>query len=162
MRAAALLLLLLAGCGESTAPPAVVPMGSWPGLAPALTSSTTAEAWTIQGDLPKGRKHFDYKETSSAVALDPADFRAVASILSDPRSFSPEPKPCIPMPGVKIRFTRPNLEPVWVFFCFDCLELFVYEGTTRREFREFDPSGPALAAVMKRLFPKDPVIQGLK
>jgi hypothetical protein len=160
-RAAVLALIAMAGCGDSaTEPPGGVPSGPWIGLAAALVSPRAVDAWTIFGGTEPS--YFNYPESSRRTPVDAARAKEMAAILADPKSFSDNPKPCEPRPGVKVRYSRVKGEPIWLFFCFDCEELFIYEGSASRGSKEIDPSAKALSALMKRIFPKDSGIQSLK
>jgi hypothetical protein len=59
--------------------------------------------------------------------------RALTAALSDPHGVKPGARPCSPHPGVKLRFSRPGPYPIWVFLCFECNELSVYEGKASRD-----------------------------
>ncbi|MBV8881647.1 MAG: hypothetical protein JO332_16945 [Planctomycetaceae bacterium] len=155
MKRLACVLLLGAGCGGSSS-------ASWDGVADAIQSATSVDAWTIHSEPQLQEKHFDYKETSPQTPVDAPAQRMLTGILRDPASFSETPKACVPVPGVKLRFNRSGAPPVWVFICFDCAELFVYESMLWREHKEIDPCVAALAAVLKKVFPRDPLIQSLK
>jgi hypothetical protein len=162
-RTIGLLLLLSLGCdgGGTHEPQGGKPSGSWIGLKAALEHPGAVDAWTIAGDPRKG-SYFDYPESSKRIPVDTDAAASLSAILSDPKSFSGNPKGCIPVPGVKIRFSRTGLDPVWLFFCFDCEELFIYEGFLERESKEIDPSTKKLVALMKKIFPKSSSIQSLK
>ena len=161
-RAVVLALLLGAGCGggEAIEPPGGKPSGAWVGLAAALAAPTAVDAWTISGE-PRGGSYFAYPESSRRTPVDSANIRALTSILSDPKSFSKDYAPCSPRPGVKVCYARKGAEPIWVFFCFECGELFVYEGSMSREHLPFYPS-VVLNGIMKKIFPRDTEIQNLK
>ncbi|HZF00236.1 MAG TPA: hypothetical protein VE981_24715 [Planctomycetota bacterium] len=135
---------------------------TWSGLAAAIRSASAVDAWTIAGEPPEEKGYFDYAETSKQVALQAPAIRSLAALFGDPKNFGDSPKPCMPFPGVKIRYTRPDAVPVWVFICFQCAELFVYEGRTPRESKQIDSCLQALGAVMKKIFPDSESIQNLK
>jgi hypothetical protein len=93
------------------------------------------------------------------VTADVATAWELSRLLSDPRSFAPgPPRPSIPRPGVKFRFIR-NLHSVVAMLSFDSKGATFY-GTGQQA--NFDPSAAALSAIIKKLFPEDPVIQALK
>lgn len=167
------LLILLAGCGEEQAS---APGAPWTGLQAGLRGVTSAEAWLIGGgfsaptaeDAAKGREprfnsdYLTYKEISGPVALTDSVRKDLIRLLGDPKVVGNGVHPCMPTPGVKIRFLRPPAEPVLVFFCFECHELIAYEGQVQREHKGFDDGVGPLAAVAKKIFPNDPGIQRLK
>jgi hypothetical protein len=171
-RLMALLLALAAGCGGSDAPTAAP--GEWKGLADALRGASPAEAWRIAGGggiqtptppgtPPEPRKgYLESRELSGPVLLSDSQRKTLTKILSDPASITDGVHPCIPSPGIKVRYTRQGREPVWVLFCFECHEVFVYEGSLQREHKGFDNAVAALSRVMKEIFPQDEVIQHLK
>lgn len=154
---AAGLLLAAGGCGQAAVEK------SFDGVEAVLRSPTKVEAFRV-GTADGNPHSTDYRampETAGPVAVDPATASELARILLDPKSYSPHPKPCVPNPGVKLRFTAGS-RTVEVFLCFECSELFVYEGARSRGALEFDPAHGSLVIVVKRLFPKDPAIQALK
>jgi hypothetical protein len=161
MKRALGLLLLALGCDATPEPPGGKPSGPWVGLKAALEHPGAVDAWTIRGDLREG--YLKYPESSRRATVDASDVEKLTSILSDPKTYSDLAPGCIPNPGVKIRFTRTNLEPIWLVFCFECEELFVYEGSAGRETKELDHlAAKALVVVMKRIFPKEASIQNLR
>lgn len=153
-------LLVLAGCGDSE--PAAAPNALWTTRAAALKSAASADAWRIGGDPAGGGDFFAYREISGPLALSEPQRKELVALLVDPKVLDDALHPCILNPGVKVRFTRPGGIPVWVFFCFECTEVVVYEDRQRREHKGFGGDGGALARFMKRIFPKDTAIQGLK
>ena len=148
-------LLLLAGCGGQEKPAGV--LGT-------LEAATAAEAWRIAGDprKPGDYDYFAYSVISGPVSLSNSLRSELTKTLWDPRIRSDNVHPCIPSPGVKVRYSRPNAAPLWIFFCFECHELFVYEDAAQQDHKGFDDAVGDLAAVMKKIFPNDAVIQGLK
>ena len=167
--------LLLAGCGEQSAPNTAA-RGPWLGLGPALKDGGQAEAWRITGGGPptpeearRGARdeslsgdYLSYREIAGPVPLSRSLQNDLTRILSDSTLINDGVHPCIPTPGVKVRYTRAKGVPISICFCFECNELFVYEGTIRREHKGFDPGASALSKVFKKVFPKDPIIQALK
>jgi tetratricopeptide (TPR) repeat protein len=85
----------------------------------------------------------------------------LASILLEPESFGSPPKPCEPSPGVKVRYVGPK-ETAELYFCFECLMVFTYKDRAPLGDENFDPAKDPLVEIVKRLFPKDSVIQKLK
>lgn len=140
----------------------------WKGLAAGIEAAITIEAWLIAGGVPtpggapRPSSYFEYPETAGPVVLSKPAAAALTAILSDPKLVVPGARPCVPHPGVKFRFTRPSPYPVWVFLCFECSELFVYEGKAPQDGALFDAARSQLIAVLKPLFPKDEGLQGMK
>jgi len=135
---------------------------AWKDLATGIETATTVDVWRIEGDLKGGESYFEYKELAGPVTLHHADASGLKAILSDSSLTKEGAQPCELRPGVKLRFNRPDPYPVWVFLCFECDELIVYEGKTPCDGRLFKEGRSKLLAVVKPLFPKDDFIQGLK
>ncbi len=159
MRKASWALILMTACGGGD--PKVDAL--WAGLEGAVRSPQKVEAFRLaQPDKPE----MDYpavKETAGPVALDASSTKEVSTLLLDPASYyRGAPKKCLPTPGVKLKFTGSSGSAVWVYLCFECKILIVYDGSTLRGQDDFDPAAPALATIVKKLFPKDAAIQALK
>ena len=125
-----------------------------------MRSATRVEAFRISA----GHETNDFvtlPPSSGPVAVDADLAKQLAEILLDPKSFSDNPKPCEPSPGIRVVWWKGSLE-VHTVFCFECSELWFYSQEKRRDQREFDPVEQRLAAIMKKIFPKDHDIQQLK
>jgi hypothetical protein len=155
MRAIAATFLVLAGCAEE------LPAPSWGPLQSTLEKATQVEAFRIGRPDGKEPPYPDWPVVSGPVALDASMSRELVTLLLDPKSFSDNPKPCEPLPGVKVRWRLDSRE-VQVVFCFECSTLWYYSSEKRRDQREFDPVEKKLVSFMKKAFPKDPEIQALK
>lgn len=107
---------------------------------------------------------YGHRIIGAGPALSPAQIDDVRRLVFDAGSYVWESaKGCEFEPGVALRFYGgdPNLKPVDVLLCFSCDEwAFHNHGAEASE--DFDPIRPALLALVKALFPDDPVIQGLK
>lgn len=113
--------------------------------------------------MPPSGEYRDWVVSAGPVDVDAAASREIAKILLEPKSYyRGAPKACVPTPGVKLKFIGAGERTVWVYLCFECEMLFVEEGKTSRGGDDFDPAARALAALMKKLFPKDPEIQLLR
>ena len=157
MRKVLALLLLCGGCAGDARFNKV-----WSGLESTITSPTRVEAFRITASKPD-MDYLKWAETAGPILLDGPTSKELAGILLDSKGYyRGPPKACIPTPGVKLRFTPANGTTVWVYLCFECRILIVYEGQSLRGSDDFDPAAPALAALVKKLFPKDPEIQALK
>jgi hypothetical protein len=132
-----------------------------------IRSATTVEAYLI--DVPerapgKTVEHDWWKWPMKAgpVALDAATAKRLVDVFLDDASYyTGPPKACLPQPGVKYRFVR-GTEVVTVLVCYECQQLMVQDPGGGGGSGDFDPAGPALVAIVKQLFPKDPGIQRLK
>lgn len=152
--------------GMTSPPPA-----PWKDLATGIKDAVSVEAWLIAGGGPPvaprpgvpeekpPSSYFDYKEISGPVTLGAGSAKELTAALSGLKTGA---RPCIPAPGVKLKFNRPTLHPVWVFICFECNELFVYEGLASQDACTIDDVRSQLLAALKPLFPKDPDFQRLK
>ncbi len=156
MKRAATLLLLLAGCG-GTAKPAIP-------IQDLLASDAKAEAFRIVPPAPPAPPAGDFlawKEVAGPVPVPPSTARALAALLMDPASYQDASKPCVPIPGVKLRYTR-GAERGEILFCFECLMLFTYRNGAVAGQADFDPGARPFARLLKPLFPQDPAIQALR
>src|SRR5213076_338065 len=95
------------------------------------------------------------------VAIDAPTAKQFTALLLDPKSFSNDPKPCEPLPGVKVWWTK-GPGKVEIVFCFECSTLYMYSQEGQQVAREFDPVEKAFAGLMKKVFPGDADIRSLK
>ena len=99
---------------------------------------------------------------SGPVAIDQKSNRQLSAVLLDADSYEfDRAKGCIFAPGVVVRFARKSTV-VDVLFCFSCDELAVFTKGRRGGTEDFDAVRGRLLAVVKRAFPEDAEIQGLK
>jgi hypothetical protein len=153
-------LLLVAGCHGSDERFDKI----WKGIEGVIRSPMKVEAYRITKPKPELENlHLQWLETAGPVTLDVQAVKELAEIFLDIKTYKRGVDDgCLPTPGVKLRFARDHGEPVWVFLCFECDVLIVYDGPTRRGADSFHPVTPALRAIVKKLFPNDPLIQALK
>lgn len=91
-----------------------------------------------------------------------ADWTArLLKVIESPDSYGWNAgKGCMPQPGVAALF-KMGTEEAHLLLCFDCDMLSLARpGVARWE--DFDDVRPQLVALVKEVFPGDPVIQGLK
>ena len=156
----ALFLVLLSGCGGPTLAEDFLS----PAEKQIVASPDRVEVVRLtDGPIsPGGRKRIEWQDwpsTGPSFAADAATARELSAILSDPRSFSAgPPRPSIPRPGVKLRFTQ-ALHSVVAMLSFDSRGATFYGSGQQAN---FDPSAPELIRIIKKLFPDDAVIQSLK
>jgi hypothetical protein len=99
--------------------------------------------------------------TSNAVTVADDDARQLALILRDPATYSwDSAKGCKFDPGVGLRFVGKD-STTEVVFCFHCDEIQIYHDGKRAGAEDIDNARSRLAAIMKRIFPRDADIQKL-
>jgi hypothetical protein len=156
----ALLLAMLAACGGPALTQHLLPLEE----KDIVAMPETVHVWRLKdGPIsPGGRKRLEWQDWPTdgpMLRVDAGTARELSAILSDPGSFAPgPPRPSIPRPGLKVRFSR-GVRAVVAMLSFDSRGATFY-GTGQQA--NFDPSAPALVRIIKRLFPDDAVIQALK
>jgi hypothetical protein len=104
----------------------------------------------------------EYRITAGPVAVDTATSAELSSILLDPATYDwVRAKGCDFTPGVGLRFVK-DASRVEIALCFECDELMIWRLGSRVGMEDFDDARPRLVAVVKKLFPDDAKIQGLK
>jgi hypothetical protein len=103
---------------------------------------------------------------SRGPALDSAQRELVKALLFDEDSYEFEmAKGCEPTPGVLLRAYRGE-RFVDIALCFDCKMWGIGVQSSRehfpRQWEDFDPVTKPLVGLVKKLFPADAVIQGLR
>jgi hypothetical protein len=99
--------------------------------------------------------------TSDAVSVAADDARQLALILRDPATYTwDSAKSCKFDPGVGLRFVGKD-STTEVVFCFHCDEVQIYHDGQRAGGEDIDNARSRLAAIMKRIFPRDEEIQKL-
>jgi hypothetical protein len=156
-----LALCALLGCGDARFDQV------WSGSRDVLRNATKVEAsLLVVPDGPSGKRgqvdYWTWPRKGAPVVLDAATSKRVADLLLDEASYyRGSPKQCLPMPGVVLRFER-GTSVASVLLCLECRILFVRGPGGQVGTDDFDPAAPAFLAIVKTLFPKDPVIQNLK
>lgn len=103
-----------------------------------------------------------FEITDGPFEVDAVTVAELRTILADDSIYDFErAKGCEFDPGVALRFAKAGAV-VDVLFCFSCDELAAYDGTKRVGGEDFDRARPRLLAIVKRLFPKDEKLQGLR
>lgn len=134
-------------------------------LASRLRSATQAEAFRIKSisrELDVNKPGM-FETTSPAHRVGDSDVSELKRLLTLGSSYEWDlPKACLPNYGVLLRL-KSGTESIDVYLCFECQML----GITTPGAAEFvggegfDPINSRLVSIMKRIFPDDPVIQGL-
>jgi hypothetical protein len=160
-RAVALLVLLLASCGDERF------NTTWSGRRSIVQTPDRVEAFLLDRPEPKPGgtadwNYWNWKPSTGAVTVDAATTKQLGELLLDEKNYyRGSPKACIPTPGVKMTFTRGSTA-VTVLLCFECRMLMTRGGGAGDGIDDFDPMAPALVAIVRKLFPKDAGIQSLK
>lgn len=156
MRAtAAAVLVLAAGC---SLPKHDRTFGPLRGL---MERPERIEALRIKADDPTRTDYLAWPEISKPVVPDSGTARELTAALLDAGNFGSPGKGCMPVPGVKLRYAA-GPDTAEILLCFRCLTLFTYRNGNPVGQDDFDPGRARFVALVKRLFPKDPVIQGLE
>ena len=167
MKHVGVLVLLLAGCGESEESKyrARILTSS---VKAALEAPDSVKVLRLHdGPYPKTEKKiasWSDVPTTAEVVADSATARELSSLLLNERNYPLIGKGCRPLPGVKVQFKR-GPTTIEAYLCFECLMLAYYGPGAlgdQEVWGDFDPMAPALKGIVKKLFPNDPVIQSLK
>lgn len=182
--------LCLAGCDQTNKPPAKIPSApksrailpvparvaklfggkeSWR----AIDQPITVEAFRIDGtphfvgpnepkkpDDPRP-KLYRYPIIAGPVAVPTKEATALADILRRDDYEWDSITRCLIEPGIAVRF-KGKATTVEVLFCFKCDQILVFQAGQEVGNEEFDHLRGELAAVFKRVFPDDRVIQNLE
>jgi len=102
---------------------------------------------------------------SGSVPLTAEQVLEVKSLLQDPKTYEPDRlKGCIPNPGVLIRFEGEGEKDADLELCFECNVFIMHPreaGLGMGQVQNFDAARPQFTRLVKALFPKDKIIQGL-
>ncbi|MCI0342492.1 MAG: hypothetical protein L0216_15355 [Planctomycetales bacterium] len=111
---------------------------------------------------PKGVQYpDDFRILGRGPDLDATQRKALQGLLREPSHYLfDSAKACIFEPGIALTF-RSGARSGVVLLCFHCDE-WGFQRLGRDRYEDFDPVRPQLVALVKELFPNDPVIQGLK
>jgi hypothetical protein len=162
MKKKAWVLILLAGCSGDAKFSKI-----WGDLRGTIGSPTKVEAYRIVMPEPKAGAglNMDYatwKVTAGPIVLDAPTAQQLGAILLDAKSYyRGPPKSCLPLPGVRLIFTD-GRRTVTLLVCLECSIVMVSSSDGHGGGDDFDPAAPAIVAIMKKLFPKDPEIQAFK
>src|SRR6185436_8642908 len=132
MKRIAAVLLLLAGCSKPPPPTPVV--HAWGPLQSTLTSASRVEAFRLSEPENERLGYENWPAQSGPVAVEAAVAKELVDLLLDPKSFSDNPKPCEPRPGVRVIWTSGSQE-VQAIFCFECSTLWLYSKEKWRDER---------------------------
>jgi hypothetical protein len=97
----------------------------------------------------------------SATVIDQKHHQELASLLLDSKTYRDGPSACGFTPGIAVRFTGKDSRVV-VVYCFHCDDLFAASKAAHSTTHSFSPGRAQLIRVMKKIFPKDKVVQALK
>ena len=132
-----------------------------------LKSATHIVLYRLYGerDITDAQGHymeFDVNDTvGEPVTLNPHSTAEVRRLFTTPESVTRAVKGCDPQYGVKFRFDSPA-GSAEIVVCFGCGEAaMILQGRWIDEV-DIDPMREALATVVKRLLPRDAVIQSLR
>ena len=118
---------------------------------------------TIENARDKQRKQIrGYPVLSGPHPVDKKVAGNLVRLLQDKSTYDFErDKGCEMVPGVVVVFTHQRTK-VELVLCFECDQLEIYVGDKNTGYEDFDPARPKLLKLVKRIFPKDQAIQGLK
>jgi hypothetical protein len=161
--AAAVLLLLLAGCIEG--PPAgpgrsskIAKLFGGADNAGIVASPERVEAVKLRrpGRAEAGKPYNQWPGIGTPVRVPPDAASRFARGLTSESTYPrfDLPKGCDPTPGYLLRFWADG-RSIDVCFCFECGILFTYRGPDALWYANFDESSPALAALFLKVFPAD-------
>jgi len=122
-----------------------------------LRSPDRVEAFRLKENPHHGNPYTiseSVTEVEGPIGVDPASARELSGILTDDQSYGWDYyKPCLPEPGVKLRFIRRTAHTD-VYLCFRCGTLMDADTNRPWAMANFDPAHMKLAAAIKRIFPK--------
>jgi len=127
-----------------------------------LKTAKNGEFYFIEPTDGFKRQIADYNRTSEPVQLTPEQTEHIKETLSDARHYGwvAARKGCIPSPGIVLRLVGDQRE-MSVVFCFACNLLVFYESGTKLGGEDFDMMRPQFVTVLKALYPKNDLVQGL-
>ena len=114
--------------------------------------------------LEEYRRPWEFKAVGKPIALPTGVAKEVSAVLTSASSFDWEniPKSCgYPVYGVRMDFLRAS-ERIQIYFCFKCADLAVVVDGNYVGAADFHRADQLLARAVKKLFPDDAVIQGLR
>ncbi|GAB4453091.1 MAG: hypothetical protein OHK0029_05190 [Armatimonadaceae bacterium] len=136
--------------------PPKLPAGSWelPGMDEML--GTTGKKQVATSD-----EFFLYRirdgKAGPLIRVSDADRKILRKLLLDPNFYVGPVTSCMPKPGIGLQVGKGD-NAVKLEFCFDCRKLVSSQSKRWGSFS----AQTELVALMKRAFPKDPVVQKLK
>ncbi len=128
-----------------------------------VQNSTSVQAYR----LPSPSKHVqslaDYTMSAGPVAVPEATVAKLREILMDDAVYLWDTAKACGEPDYGVRFQfQSGGDNVDVLVCFHCDILGVYHNGQAVDYEDCDPIRPQLIAIVKGLFPDDPVIQALQ
>jgi len=156
---------LLAACGRDRPDWRVHAMlGGTAGYATVKTP-TTVEAFRLSPETAAAAERTvqigAYPATGPGVVLDAATTAAFSRLLLDPQTYDwHRVKKMRWTPRLGLRFMR-DAERVDLALCLDSDQVLVFHGRTLVHYEDTDAARAELVALVQRVFPDDPYVQGL-
>jgi hypothetical protein len=171
LRSTSLALMLVTGlaamssCSEGGVDGRVVELFGGKKSVEAISASTRVEAFRVEDLTTKdadAKTIGGYRITAGPLKVDKAQAGALRSMLLSADSYQFDvAKACEFQPGAAVRFVGAE-KTIDVLFCFGCDELGVYIDGKRIGGEDTDDIRAELVGVMRKVFPDDEVIQGIK
>ena len=127
-----------------------------------LQDATDGEFYFIEPTSGFKDRLGNYKRTSRPVKLPQNQLEGLTDALCDARNYGwvAARKGCLPSPGIVLRINKKNKE-ISVVFCFACNLLTFYHNDIEIGGEDFDIMRPQFVTALKKLYPKNDLIQGL-
>src|SRR5262249_33047258 len=118
------------------------------------------EVQRLESSIGQGPLHPELTPGGDPIEPDQAWIERLQSVLVDSKSYLWRGgKPCTPLPGVRVTFKRES-DTAILLLCFECNSRSLARPG-RFRWKDSDPTFKELVRLVKEIFPRDPVIQGL-